>query len=88
MSELKRRTPEETEIYFLSHISELTYKQKAFEAHAVEVLAIRLAYIDLIVAPYEGFIDYDEFEAKWGNVSEINKNRYRAEARELLGIKE
>lgn len=86
MSELKRRSPEEMEIYFLSHISELTYEMKAFKENAVEVLAKELE----IKKTYEAYFGYVFPEA----VIRFKKDKpdfdkeTRAEARELLRIKE
>jgi hypothetical protein len=77
MSEIKRRTPEEMEIYFLSHISELTYEAKAFEDKAVEVLAKALCNSE---APTTGLFWDDASDD--GNI----RQHYRAEAKQLLGL--
>lgn len=84
MTQLIRRTPEEMEIYFLSHISELKYEAKAFEEKAVEVLADKLHQIGTTNAYLAGtrYMEHD----LWEMATEETKDRYRAEAKQLLGV--
>lgn len=56
-------------------------EKKAFQDHAVEVLAEALCQSDY-------YYENHYFHFKWGDEIEESKNRFRAEAREMLGIKE
>lgn len=79
MTQLIRRSPEEMEIYFLSHISKLTYEAKAFKDHAVEVLAEKCHYNSELW-------DENRDMPEWEEIDESRKDRYRAEAKQLLGV--
>jgi hypothetical protein len=59
---------------------------KEFKDHAVEVLADKLHQIGTTNAYLAGtrYMEYD----LWEMATEETKDKYRAEARELLGIKE
>lgn len=73
MKELKRRTPEEVELWYLGKIASMTVEMMDFKDHAVEVLAGEIAGRSCAV----GFDSAKKIMEK-----------ARAEARELLGIKE
>ena len=78
MSDLKRRTPEEVELWYLGKIASMTVEMMDFKDHAVEVLAKELDRIE----QGRKYISWEE------EVCELTKDRIRAEARALLGIKE
>lgn len=65
-----------------------SWNTRPFEAHAVEVLAMTLAYYEEMLEPEE--FPFKDFVAEWRDLtirSESYKEEYRAEAKELLGVK-
>ena len=74
MSELKRRSPEEVELWYLGKIASMTVEIMDLKAHAVEVLAVLLIEKQRYLADDLG-ISPDHMSA----------DEYRAEARALLG---
>lgn len=88
MSELKRRTPEEVELWYLGKIASMTVEIMDIKAHAVEVLSRKIAFLLVLSGSYEGDIDQDEKLSLAGFAGSDLENLAVLKARALLGWEE